>query len=164
MDGIEKEVHRSENNGYKNHINKFGKLFSGLILIFHVIDNIETKRTVHKAPLHVVETAILWCELFKAHAKKLYDTEYNFESISGFALAKKIKEGKIADEDSLRTLYHNGWTNLKSFQEVESACKFLEKHNWLFIVEDKPATGRPSTIIKFNSNLLEFLKNEKWHD
>ena len=164
MDSNEKEVHRSENGGYKNHIGKFGKLFSGLILIFHVIDNIETKRVVHKAPLHVVDMAILWCELFKAHAKKLYDTEYNFESLSGFALAKKINEGKVEDGSSLRSLHRNGWTNLTSIQEVESACQFLEKHNWLSVAEEKPTSGRPSNKIKFNQNLLSFLGKGKWHE
>lgn len=164
MDGIEKEVHYSENGGYKNHINKFGKLFSGLILIFHVIDNIETNRANHSALPHVVEMAIRWCELFKAHAKKLYDTEYNFESLSGFALAKKIVDREVEDGCSTRALHRNGWTNLQSWQEVESAAQFLEKHNWIKVIENKPPTGRPSTVIKFNENLTDFLTKEKWHE
>lgn len=164
MDGIEKEVYQSENGGYKNHINKFGKLFSGLILVFHIIDNIETNRTNHHAPPHVVEMAIRWCDLFKAHAKKLYDTEYNFESLSGFALAKKISAGEIEDSCSIRALHRNGWTNLQTYQEIELAAQFLEKHNWLKIIENKPLTGRPSTVLRFNQNLLEFLNKEKWHE
>lgn len=163
MNIIENEVYQAEDGSYKSHINKFSKLFSGLILIFHVIDNIETDRTNHFTLPHVVEMAIRWCDLFKAHAKKLYDTEYNFESLSGFALAKKISEGKVKDLASLRSLHRNGWSNLKSLQEVESASRFLERHNWLKIIEDKPNTGRSSTIIKFNTNLSEFLNLEKWN-
>ena len=108
--------------------------------------------------------AIRWCDLFKGHAKKLYDTEYNFEALSGFALAKKISEGKIVDCSPLRAIYRNGWANLKTFQELESAAAFLEKHNWLKIIEEKPVSGRPSRIIKFHSNILEFLSKGKWHE
>ena len=164
MDKIEKEVHASESGGYRNHLNKFGKLLSGLIIHFHVIDGIETKRRVNKVRPHVVEMAIRWCELFKAHAKKLYDTDYNFESISGFALAKKIVEGKIEDGTSLRKIYRNEWQNLKTFQEVESACFFLEKHKWLTLTELKPLTERPTSIILFDPELQTFLSKEQWHE
>ena len=164
MDSNEKEVDHAENGGYKNHLSKFGKLFSGLILIFHVIDCIETKRASTKVQLFIVEMAILWCELFKAHAKKLYDIEYNFEALSGFALAKKIVDQKIQDGASIRTVYKNGWTNLKSQTEAELGAQFLEKHNWLKVVEEKPKSGRPSQVLMLNSKLTDFLKSGSWHE
>ena len=163
MDSHEKEISEAEDSPYKNHLSKFNKLLPSLILIFHVIDNLETKRTNIKVQKHIVDMSIMWTELFKAHAKKLYDTEYCFEAICGFALAQKIVDKKVQDGIGLRAIYKNCWTNLKTQSEVEFAANFLQKHNWLQVVEVKPTSGRPSSILKFNSGLENFLETKVWH-
>lgn len=163
MHEIEKEIASLEDTPYKNHISKFGKLLSGLILIFHVIDNIETGVANHRAMPHVTQMAIKWTDFFKAHAKKLYDINYNFEALSGFALARKIIDGNVKDGDSLRAIYKNCWSSLRNPTEVELGANFLETHNWLKVENTNPQSGRPSSFLKFHPGLYDFLKNEEWH-
>ena len=163
MDANEKEVSKQENGAYRSHLSKFGKLLSGLILILHVVDNLQKKEANTAVQVHIVKMAIKLCDLFKAHAKKLYDTEYSFQAISGFALAKKIVEGKVSDTDSIRKIYHNEWENLQTQTKVELAASFLEKYSWLKVSENKPHSGRSSTVLTFNPLLEDFLSGQ-WHE
>lgn len=163
MNLLEQEIASLEDSPFKSHISKFGKLIGGLILIFHVIDNIETGLANHHAKAHVVEIALKWADLFKAHARKVYDVDHSFESLSGFALAKKIAEGRVRDGSSLRSIYINEWANLRDYSEVERGARFLEKHNWLKIREQKPVTGRSSLILSFRPGLNDFLNEGNWH-
>lgn len=161
MDQMEKEILSSDNPHFRNHLSKFGKLLASLILIFHVIDNLETKTSNHYAHEHIVERAIFWTDLFKAHARKLYDVDHNFEAIRGYELAKKIAQGKISDGASIRSIYKNEWSNLKNSEEVESGANYLAKHNWLVISEER-SKGRPSVHLKFTPNLSDFIAKGNW--
>lgn len=165
MDMNDLEVFNSDDNAYKSHISKFGKLLSGLIIIFHVLNNIENKQPRTYATEIEVDMAILWCDLFKEHAKKMYDLNSNVTSVSGICLAKKIIDGSVKNFDSLRTISRKGWKNLNSAKSVEEACFFLEQHNWLKVTENKPSNGRPSSSVEFHKNLLSHLytngENEK---
>lgn len=160
MNKYEKELSEMDDSPFKSHMSKFGKLLAALILIFHVIDNIETGQKTDKAREHVVEMAIRWANLFEAHARKLYDIEYNFDSIAGFALAQKIKAGKVLNNLSLRSIYKNEWSNLRNLEEVEAAANFLQRHNWLKVQHDYSGIGRPSPKLVFNSKLENFLADQ----
>lgn len=160
---LEKEMGSLEDNLYKNHISKFYKLLPSLILIFHIIDNIENSKSSGSAKLHVVEMAIKWCELQKAHAKKLYDFNYNIQNVSGYALAKKIVRGDVKDGATIRSIYINEWSHLQTTAQVEAAAKFLEDHGWLSQLEKRSDKGgRPSMYLKFHPDLAEFLSTQEW--
>lgn len=162
FDALEREIFNEKNDSVKAHFSKFNKLTPALSLIFELVDEFLNNRdSNHLISNKSMELAIKWTNFLKSHARKIYNTDYSFQTVSAHALAIKIIEEKVKSGDSIRDIYKNGWSHLKDQIEVETAAKILEKHNWLTISETK-GVGRPSVKISLNEELFDFIETNKW--
>jgi len=158
---IQKEACQAKCETFASHLGKYHTLLSGLSLILFVINNHFHEPIHDKVQVNIIEMAIKWVELFKAHAQKIYSHEQDTNITSAFSLAQKIKENKISDEESIRTIYRHGWVHLKTYSDVCFAASYLSEIGWLNIIEKNAQNGRPSEILKFHPELENFINSKE---
>ena len=83
---------------------------------------------------------------------KVYAPELDAGLSAAHALAAKIRKGVVVDGDSLRDIYHHGWTLLKTPDQAVAAVDSLEPYGWSTLAVKKSGKqgGRPSEVIRIN--------------
>ncbi len=152
-EGLENSLRSQQINSspYEAHLSKYRSLIPALALIFEVIDSEVSPSEVRYSSLAL---AIEWSSYLIEHAKKIYQIEnYHQYQASIQALIKKIKEKKIQDGDSVRTIARHGWESLKNTEQIETALEFMAQKHWIQVIE-KYSHGRPSRIVRIHPSLL----------
>lgn len=135
---------------YESHLAKYRSLMPALALIFQLIE-----LNGFLAPEKVInedsaQLAIKWCGLLKSHVQKIYRTGLSNELATAKALANKIKEGKVRDGDSIRSIYRHHWSGLDNMEKIDGAINELTKLHWL---RCEKLTGKRTQVIRLNPNL-----------
>ncbi|MBF0383180.1 MAG: DUF3987 domain-containing protein, partial [Magnetococcales bacterium] len=89
---VETEI---ECEAFQSHLNKYGKLFSALALIFYLIDRFDSKRVINGIQLEHAEMAKHWCDVLESHARKIYGIENITNHKPLLALLERINNGDI---------------------------------------------------------------------
>ncbi|MBM4222323.1 MAG: DUF3987 domain-containing protein, partial [Gammaproteobacteria bacterium] len=142
-----------DNVSYESHIAKYRSLAPSLALIFQLVETGPTSCSVDKKN---IQLAIKWCDFLQDHAKKIYQVSSREGNSAIKSFQKKILEGRVKDEDSVRSIIRNGWEYLSDIKQVEQALNFLEKHGWVRVIETGSAVGRRSKIIRLHPDLRKF--------
>ncbi len=138
------------------HISKYETLFGGLCIIWSVAQAYERINTI-PPNLVIDETTasqvIKWItDILFPHAKYIYDNTVIQYSIK--SLVEKILNGKVKDNDTIRSIAKHEWSGLRDSDSVLTACEKLEKLNWVKVEDRKNANGgRPSLVIRLNPKL-----------
>ncbi len=131
-------------------LSKRPKTFAALSLIFHAVEAVDRREEPgHAVGLESARRAAAWCELLEAHARKIYGESSDPERAGAAALAVKIRLGAVCDGDSVRSIYRNAWTRLRTPEDVRGAVGILERLGWCR-VEKRETGGRPSGVLRVN--------------
>jgi hypothetical protein len=68
---------------------------------------------------------------------------------SAKALTRKIKDGKLGEEFSIKDVYRPGWSYLSSSADAWRAVEILEEFDWLFRREQY-TKSRKRTVFQVN--------------
>lgn len=134
------------------HLSKYRSLMPSLALLFHLVESANGTSSgdrIGEASLH---RAIAWCDFLEAHARKLYDVELDRGKAAARALATKIDQGAIVDGQTVREIYRNHWTGLKTDEIVIDGLAVLESIGWVKC-EGAMTAGRPSQVIRVHPTL-----------
>ena len=117
---------------FESHLAKYRSLVPSLALIFYLLSYSNDKRDgileVDSKSLHL---AIKWAKFLESHALKIYEKASNPEISGARILADRIKDGRVKDQDSLRSIYRRNWSQLNSLEKLENAIGILDECNWV---------------------------------
>jgi len=111
------------------HLAKYRSLMPSLALLTHLLD-VVSGSVVGDVSLDAAKKAAAWCEFLETHARRIYGLIGRHESAPAMSLAKKIREGRVADGFTARDIYRHEWSNL-SKPEVQVAIDELIAKKWL---------------------------------
>jgi hypothetical protein len=149
-------LNKSGSMAFQAHLSKFGSLMISLATIFQVVESLVGKENQGDVSLQSAKMAIGMCDYFESHARKVYASTIHPDRAAAEALAKKIATREIYDGIPIREICRKQWASLDSSEFVRSGLSFLEKHNWIRIVE-VPAIGKQggasSEIVRLNPQI-----------
>lgn len=128
-----------------------GKTVLGIALTCECCDN-PRPETVG---LQSIERALLWAEILKTHAARLYAPQVTPDVEACRLLASKIQAGKLGTEFHCRDAYRKGWADLTEPETVKKACEHLTALNWLRPADNTKDTGRPPEAFSVNPQVLD---------
>lgn len=139
--------------GFESHLAKYRSLMPSLALLLHLIDlsfvsSVSSPLLTQISEFHA-EKAVAWCEFLESHARKVYRLALAPELSAAKTLLQKIRLGRVAGGDSVRSIYRNQWSELDSKKRVNGALATLEKYGWIRI-EEKETAGRVTEVIRLN--------------
>lgn len=121
------------------HLRKYPKLFPGLCLIIHMVDD--------RGPavgFRTAEKALALIQYFESHARRIFTPALSDGMLGAKHLLGKIREGRLADRFSLRDTYKNKWAYLTDKRQALAAVKILVDYGWIFeLPSDTPGPGGP---------------------
>lgn len=128
----------------ESHLAKYRSLIPALALINHL-----ASEAVSDVPDEPLLRAIAWGKYLESHANRVYSTAINKDIQAAHTLLEKLTAGAIPEEFTVRDVYINGWTGLKTPQAAKGAVNVLTQHNMLS--ERTLATGgRPKVEYVLN--------------
>jgi hypothetical protein len=139
---------------FESHLAKYRSLMPSLALLLHLVRKVEGWEG-ETVPLDIAKQAAAWCEFLELHAKKVYAGVLNRDLQAAHALAAKIAEGAISDDQAPRDILRAQWSLLHESEDVYGGLRRLETAGWIRF-EEKPTTtrgGRPTTRIRLHPEL-----------
>jgi len=123
----------------ESHLSKYSALAGRLALVLHLAE-----RAVGPVSDSAMATAIGWCTLLEAHARRIY-APVTDDGISAAHLILR-KRPDLADGFTLRDVYRRGWTGLTDKRLAEGGLELLVEHGHLQSWTEGTAElgGRPS--------------------
>lgn len=122
----------------ESHFSKYRSLIPSLALIFHLVDG----RT-GSVGIDSVSRAIRWGEYLATHARRAYGGAHCSAIDGARRLLKKIVDGDLEQNFSIRDVYVAGWTGLTTSEEATAAVNLLADFGWVRVSKIKTG-GRPS--------------------
>lgn len=128
------------------HLAKYEKLFCALALILHLASsqtgNVKTDSALRAAA---------WCSYLEGHARRIYGLVESARVDAANLLARRISEGKLADNFTARDVWKKGWSGIKTAAQADTALTILEAAGWVLAVDDEDKEGgRPTTRYLIN--------------
>lgn len=147
--------------GFASHLAKFDKLFASLALLDYVSDLAGSllPQGPYFAPsakaisLKSVVRAAHLCAFLEAHALKVYASEVDPSVAPAHALAAKIRDGSVFEGMTVREIDRSGWSGLKNAKLVEAGLALLKELRWVRVETVRPATGRPTRVVRLSPYL-----------
>lgn len=137
---------------FESHLAKFRSLVPSLALIFHLVANhAKQLSTSDQIQSDSIQLALSWARFLEAHARKVYSDVLTPSLKGAHIIAKKIAEGQINDQDSLRSIYRRQWASLRTPAELEPALVILEDAGWVKI--ETIMTSKSTEILRINPSL-----------
>jgi Protein of unknown function (DUF3987)/Bifunctional DNA primase/polymerase, N-terminal len=136
---------------FESHLSKYRSLMPSLALLCHLLE-IASGAPVGPVTLASARLAAAWCDYLEQHARKIYAAELNPGLAAAGALAKKIVDGSIQDDQSVRDVYRNHWSGLSDPERVQGALRVLEGAGWVRVVTQR-TEGRPTEILRLHPEL-----------
>jgi putative DNA primase/helicase len=127
-----------------------GKTLLGLALACECCDNPRPEAV----GLQSVERALLWAEILKTHAARLYAPQVSPDVEACRLLASKIQAGELGAEFTRREAYRKGWAGLGEREIVKEACEHLVALNWIRPADNAKDTGRKPDAYTVNPQVL----------
>lgn len=123
----------------ESHFSTYPALAGRLALVLHLAE-----RGTGPVTDAAMTTAINWCTLLEAHARRIY-APVTDDGISAAHLVLK-KRADLSDGFTLRDIYRSGWTGLTDRELVEGGLELLVEHGHLQSWVEGAAEhgGRPS--------------------
>ena len=134
---------------FESHLAKYRSLMPSLALIFHLVESRDEDSPVS---LSAARTAADWCGFLEEHARKIYAAELTPGNSKAQALAAKIRSGAIVSGMTLRDIYNNKWSHLRTSDCVMKGLQVLEEHGWAQLRIQRTG-GRPKSCIVINPAL-----------
>ncbi len=129
------------------HLAKYRSLIPSIALLSHLIDGGRGKIGVEH-----IERAIAWGEYLESHARRIYAIAVTPGASEANMLAKRIRDGSLKDEFSLRDVYRKKWLGLSTRDSAERATAVLLDLDWIRRV-DEPTGGHPRTTFAINPHV-----------
>jgi putative DNA primase/helicase len=133
----------------ESHLAKYRSLIPSLALLTHLADD-----GTAEIPVESLTKAIQWGQYLESHACRLYAAAVHSDITAGRALAKKIRDGSLADGFTVKDVYRPGWSGLASSEEAQAAIELLVDLDWLEVAEI-PTAGRKRTEHRINPRLRQ---------
>jgi len=126
----------------ESHLSKYRSLIPSLALLLHLAN-----RESGQVGLECLRAALAWSVYLESHARRIYAPMLDPEMESARALLRKLKEGKLAPEFTIKQVYASHWSNLTNSAQAKAAINLLADYGWLIynIVE---TGGAPKTVYK----------------
>lgn len=140
------------------HLSKFRSFVPALALINHLVSaaeaDIEGETEVSQENMIL---AIAQAEYFESHARRMYGLVIGGLTAS-VKLANQILAGHIADGFTVRDVYRNGWSQLKTAEAVEQACQLLTVKSWLKPEHTTTGAqgGRQTIVYRINPKVYQW--------
>jgi len=112
------------------HFAKYRSLVPSLALIFHLIE-IASGSEPGSITVSSLRRALAYTEYLESHARRIYSLSSGQAFDHASELAKKIKQGKLSNQFTLRDVYRKNWHLLATKGDVQSACDELQEMDWL---------------------------------
>jgi putative DNA primase/helicase len=152
----------------KSHFSKYRSLMPSLALLFSLSDS-------HVGPINLkyAEKAAKWCSFLKEHAIRAYGAQKDPVIKAAHGLTKKIKAGRLGDENGifhLRDIYRNGGREIATPERARRVVGILMDFKWVRKYIDSkyyfldPANGRPPEEYEINPQVLDRLKKGQTKD
>lgn len=126
------------------HFAKYRSLVPSLALIIHLAEG-RTGAVSYEA----TEKAVEWAKYLRSHAQRIFAPVTAVTAHTARRLAKKILDGALPDDFTLRDTYRSGWAGLSDKTANISALEMLVELGG--IVEETHQTGgRPLTSYRLN--------------
>ncbi|MCH8801892.1 MAG: hypothetical protein IH963_13395 [Chloroflexi bacterium] len=92
--------------------------------------------------------AAAWCDFLEAHARKIYAMELFPGHEAAISLAKKIRQGGVKDQQSVKDIYDKHWAGLSTPAATYAALDVLSGSEWVRI--ESLETGKNHTFLYRN--------------
>lgn len=142
---------------FASHIGKYRSLMPSLALLFHLVDVVNGTEDPGGVTEHATHLALNWCDFLEAHARRIYDVELGRGKAAARALAAKIEAGAIIDSQTVREIYRNQWSGLRTDEVVIDGLKVLAELGWVRL-ESVSQGGRASQVVRINPGLIQLEK------
>ncbi|MGH7757236.1 MAG: hypothetical protein ACREM8_13265, partial [Vulcanimicrobiaceae bacterium] len=121
-----------------------------LALIFHLVDAIGGDTNDGRVSGRATALAANWVDYLELHARKMYGGSSPAER-----LASRIRDGAVADGETVRGIQRSQWAGLSTADDLDGAIKLLVDAGWLRIeTSSNPVKGgRPSRIVRVHPEL-----------
>lgn len=146
---LETKIRQEESPLMAEHLAKYRSLVPSLALIFHLIEGKPGLLSVLS-----VAMACEWSDFLEKHARRIYGLMTNTGMQSASLLAKKIQQGKVNNQFTVRDIYRNCWHMLDTPELVEKACTELQDLNWIRETRIAQTGGRPKKVYEINPKFL----------
>jgi hypothetical protein len=123
-----------------------------LALLLHIADGSDSG----EVPLVHTQRAAAYCEYLEAHARRAYSCVAAAGQDAAVALSKKIMEGAVGRQFTIREVYTKGWANLVKQEQVRAALTVLEQAGWVRRLSrgTTAAGGRPTEDFVVNPKVF----------
>lgn len=130
---LERKLRSGEDSLLEGHLSKYRSLFPSLALILHLADWGMRPTMDAPAPVGIgaAERAACLCEVFEAHARRLYLAALAETEEAAVALLKKVQSGALPNGFTARDVYRNQWVGLTDPEMVGHALTLLEEMGWI---------------------------------
>lgn len=120
------------------HLAKFQSLIPSLALLIHLVDGASGP-----VGLSALQAAIGWGSYLEGHARRIYSPAIASDMAAARLLARKMEQGAVGDEFSLRDIYRHNWSGLGK-EALQTAVALLVEYDWLG--EKRESTGGRTRI------------------
>ncbi|MBU0715296.1 MAG: DUF3987 domain-containing protein [Verrucomicrobia bacterium] len=135
-----------EHRALESHLAKYRSLIPSLALLFHLVDDGRGAVTDE-----ALQCAIRWGDYLESHARRIFAVAISPDIPAAKALAKRLLNGDLKDEFSLKDVYRPCWSGLNTRELAQAAADALLDLNWLAERrETAPGAFKPSTIYQIN--------------
>ena len=139
-----------EHRALESHLAKYRSLIPSLALLIHLVDNGQGAVTAD-----ALQSAIRWGAYLESHARRIFAVAISPDIPAAKALAKRLLNGDLKDEFSLKDVYRPCWSGLNTQELAQSAVDVLLDLDWLAERrETAPGAFKPSTAYRINPNVL----------
>lgn len=135
----------------KAHLAKFESAMPKLSGLFALADN-----AIETIDLDHARMACAYCDYLEAHARRAYSPSIDVVKSGAIRLAARLEKGWKQEEKlfTVRDVYQNGWSDLRTPEQVRAALIFLEDAGWVReALPPDSKNGRPSEIYMVNPKL-----------
>lgn len=142
---------------YHSHLGKYPKLIASLAGVYHLIDEF-SKNNTEPDPVVGINSfrkAEKLTEVLKQHAVKVYRLNDLPDLNAARVLYQKILSGDVRAEDTIRSIYRNEWSGLKTKEHVFAALSILEKCSIARLISVKSSKGKSKQIIDINPDCFK---------
>jgi len=139
---------------FEAHLAKYRSLMPSLALIFHLLNKMEGWQG-NEVSLDVTRQAAAWCDFLEHHARKVYAGILNKNLQAAHALKTKIDKGMIVTGQTVRAIYRNQWSFLRTPDDVFGGLTMLERLGWVRVTMKRSAEGgRPTEVVDLNPAIV----------
>lgn len=143
-------------------IGKYGKLMASIALILHVAERAidAPDQMLTKVDKESALKAVRWCELLKAHARRIYGMGDVTDITNARRVVEMVIEGKLPHLFTLGDLQRKNLSGLKGKQSGK-VLELLEQKGWLKLTKKTNPKGKPAVFYTLHPEAEKNLQSPK---